>query len=168
MRGHRRGNFEAGSAGSTVETVWARRHRVRVVFSGQEGTGVDAFSVLLVDDEEEFLETLVKRLAKRKLMVTGVTNAQDAIRILNEKPIDVVVLDVKMPGMDGLEALREIKNTSPQVEVIMLTGHANMEAAIQGMELGAFDYLMKPMDIDELLYKLQDAYKKKTLQEQAR
>lgn len=129
---------------------------------------MDAFSVLLVDDEEEFLETLVKRLAKRKLLVTGVTNAQDAIRILKEKSIDIVVLDVKMPGMDGLEALRQIKNTRPEVEVIMLTGHANMEAAIQGMELGAFDYLMKPMDIDELLYKLQDAYKKKTLQEQVK
>jgi len=79
-----------------------------------------------------------------------------------------VVLDVKMPGMDGMEALRQIKSTSPDVEVIMLTGHANMEAAMQGMELGAFDYLMKPMDIDELLYKLQDAYKKKTLRELAR
>jgi DNA-binding NtrC family response regulator len=129
---------------------------------------MDAFSVLLVDDEEEFLETLVKRLAKRKLDVTGVTSALDALRVLNEKPVDVVVLDVKMPGMDGLEALRQIKITSPDVEVIMLTGHANMEAAIQGMELGAFDYLMKPMDIDELLYKLQDAYKKKTLRELAK
>lgn len=129
---------------------------------------MDAFSVLLVDDEEEFLETLVKRLAKRKLDVTGVTSALDALRVLNEKPVDVVVLDVKMPGMDGLEALRQIKITSPDVEVIMLTGHANMEAAIQGMELGAFDYLMKPMDIDELLYKLQDAYKKKTLKELAK
>lgn len=129
---------------------------------------MDAFSVLLVDDEEEFLETLVKRLTKRKLLVTGVTNAEDAIRILNEKPVDIVVLDVKMPGMDGLEALRQIKKTSPDVEVIMLTGHANMEAAIQGMELGAFDYLMKPMDIDELLYKLQDAYKKKSLREQVK
>ncbi len=129
---------------------------------------MEAFSVLLVDDEEEFLETLVKRLTKRKLDVTGVTSALDAIRVLKEKPVDIVVLDVKMPGMDGLEALRQIKSTSPDVEVIMLTGHANMEAAMQGMELGAFDYLMKPMDIDELLYKLQDAYKKKTLRELAR
>jgi len=129
---------------------------------------VEAFSVLLVDDEEEFLETLVKRLTKRKLDVTGVTSALDAIRVLKEKPVDIVVLDVKMPGMDGMEALRQIKSTSPDVEVIMLTGHANMEAAMQGMELGAFDYLMKPMDIDELLYKLQDAYKKKTLRELAR
>jgi len=128
---------------------------------------VDAFSVLLVDDEEEFLETLVKRLIKRKLTVAGRNNAQDAIEFLKVNPVDVVVLDVKMPGMDGLEALREIKRCNPLVEVIMLTGHANMEVAIHGMELGAFDYLMKPMDIDELLYKLQDAYKKKQLQEKS-
>lgn len=126
---------------------------------------MNAFSVLLVDDEEEFLETLVKRLTKRKLTVAGRNNAMDAIEFLKSNPVDIVVLDVKMPGMDGLEALREIKQCKPEVEVIMLTGHANMEVAIQGMELGAFDYLMKPMDIDELLYKLQDAYKKKQLQE---
>ena len=71
-----------------------------------------------------------------------------------------------MPGMNGLDTLKEIKKIKPLVEVIMLTGHANVEAGIQGMELGAFDYLMKPIDIDELLYKLQDAYKKKSLQEQ--
>jgi DNA-binding NtrC family response regulator len=70
-----------------------------------------------------------------------------------------------MPDMDGIETLREIKKLRPYVEVIMLTGHANVEVAIQGMELGAFDYLMKPMDIDELLYKLQDAYKKKSCAE---
>jgi DNA-binding NtrC family response regulator len=79
--------------------------------------------------------------------------------------VDVVVLDVKMPGMDGIQTLKAIKSMDPLVEVIMLTGHASVEVAIQGMELGAFDYLMKPMDIDELLYKVQDAYKKKALQE---
>lgn len=127
---------------------------------------MDEFSVLLVDDEKEFLETLVKRLKKRKLLTIGVESAAEALRVLQERPIDVVVMDVKMPGMDGIEALRQIKKISPLVEVIMLTGHANMEVAIQGMELGAFDYLMKPMDIDELLYKLQDAFQKKSLQEE--
>jgi DNA-binding NtrC family response regulator len=127
---------------------------------------VDAFNVLLVDDEEEFLETLVKRLTKRKLTVSGVSSGEKALQALENSEFDVVVLDVKMPGMDGLETLREIKKQCPLVEVIMLTGHANMEVAIQGMESGAFDYLMKPMDIDELLYKLQDAYKRKLLQEQ--
>jgi len=126
---------------------------------------VDTFKVLLVDDEVEFLETLVKRLKKRNLTVSGVNSGEQAIEALARDPVDVVVLDVKMPGMNGLETLREIKKSCPLVEVIMLTGHASMEVAIEGMEQGAFDYLMKPMDIDELLYKLQDAYKKKKLHE---
>lgn len=127
---------------------------------------MDAFSVLLVDDEEEFLETLVKRLRKRKLTVSGVKSGEEAIEFLDKEQVDVAVLDVKMPGIGGIQTLSAIKKRWPLVEVIMLTGHANMEAAIEGMELGAFDYLMKPMDIDELLYKLQDAYKKKLLHEQ--
>jgi DNA-binding NtrC family response regulator len=126
---------------------------------------VDTFKVLLVDDEVEFLETLVKRLKKRNLTVWGVNSGEQAMEALAKEPVDVVVLDVKMPGMNGLETLREIKKSCPLVEVIMLTGHASMEVAIEGMEQGAFDYLMKPMDIDELLYKLQDAYKKKKLHE---
>lgn len=127
---------------------------------------MEAFNVLLVDDEVEFLETLVKRLKRRNLAASGVNSGEEALRVLKETPVDVVVLDMKMPGMNGLETLREIKRHWPLVEVLMLTGHANMEVAIQGMELGAFDYLMKPTDIDELLYKLQDAYKKKQLHEQ--
>lgn len=127
---------------------------------------MDTFNVLLVDDEIEFLETLVKRLKKRKLTVHGVGSGEEAIQILKEVPVDVAVLDVKMPGMSGLDTLRIIKRDYPSIEVIMLTGHANIEVAIEGMKLGAFDYLMKPMDIDELLYKLQDAYKRKQLQEQ--
>jgi DNA-binding NtrC family response regulator len=126
---------------------------------------VDTFNVLLVDDEVEFLETLVKRLKKRNLTVAGVNSGEKALEVLAQTPVDVVVLDVKMPGMDGVTTLKEIKKRWPLVEVIMLTGHASMEVAIEGMEMGAFDYLMKPMDIDELLYKLQDAYKKKTLHE---
>ena len=125
---------------------------------------MDAFSVLLVDDELEFLETLVKRLKKRNLAVQGVKSGEEALDWLSKESVDVVVLDVKMPGMDGIETLSRIKKSHPLVEVIMLTGHASMEVAIEGMELGAFDYLMKPMNIDELLYKLQDAYLKKTLQ----
>lgn len=127
---------------------------------------MDAFSVLLVDDELEFLETLMKRLKKRNLEVQGAKSGDEALSMLAEGMVDVVVLDVKMPGMDGIETLRAIKKLYPLVEVIMLTGHANMEVAIEGMELGAFDYLMKPMNIDELLYKLQDAHQKKSLQRQ--
>ena len=126
---------------------------------------MDSFSVLLVDDEEEFLATVLKRLKKRKMNAAGVGNGEEALKILDRTPVDVVVLDVKMPGMDGIQTLREIKKRSPLIEVVMLTGHASMEVAIEGMEIGAFDYLMKPVEIDELLYKLQDAYKKKLIQE---
>ena len=121
--------------------------------------------VLLVDDEVEFLETLIKRMKKRNVDITGVRSGEDALSALDQKPADVVVLDVRMPGMDGIETLKQIKKRHPLTEVIMLTGHANMEVAVQGMELGAFDYLMKPMDIDELLYKVEDAYKGKKIQE---
>lgn len=126
---------------------------------------MDPINVLLVDDEAEFLETLVKRLKKRSVSVTAVPCGEEALALLEKEPVDVVVLDVKMPGMGGIETLRRIKKDHPMTEVIMLTGHANVEVAIQGMETGAFDYLMKPMDIDDLLYKLRDAHKKKLLQE---
>lgn len=121
--------------------------------------------VLLVDDEIEFIQTLVKRLNKRKLPATCAGSGEEALAALEQIPADVVVLDVKMPGMDGIDVLREIKSRHPLVEVIMLTGHADVDVAIEGMELGAFDYLMKPMEIDELLYKIQDAHQKKSIQE---
>jgi DNA-binding NtrC family response regulator len=121
--------------------------------------------VLLVDDEVDFLETLVQRLEKRNMNVSGVQSGEEAIESLNQHYVDVVVLDVKMPGMDGLQVLREIKMRQPSVEVIMLTGHANTEAAFQGMQLGAFDYLIKPVNIDELLKKIQAACEKKSLLE---
>jgi len=127
---------------------------------------VDTFNVLLVDDEEEFLETLVKRMKKRNVNATGVKSGEEALELLDQHPVDVVVLDVRMPGMDGIEALKEIKRRHPLIEVIMLTGHASVEVAVQGMELGAFDYLMKPIDIDELLYKVEDAHKNKLIQEE--
>jgi DNA-binding NtrC family response regulator len=127
---------------------------------------LDRLSILLVDDESEFLETLVKRLKKRKVDVAGVGSGEEALEWLKQHKTDVVVLDVRMPGIDGIQTLREIKGRYPLVEVIMLTGHASMEAAIEGMEIGAFDYLMKPVDIDDLLYKIQDAHKKKSLHEE--
>ena len=122
--------------------------------------------VLLVDDEAEFLETLIKRIKKRNVDISGVNSGEEALKVLARNQVDVVVLDVRMPGMDGIETLRALKKAYPLTEVIMLTGHASVEAAVEGMELGAFDYLMKPMQIDDLLYKIQDAYKKKTIQEQ--
>ena len=127
---------------------------------------VNEFKVMLVDDEKDFLETLCKRLTKRKLDVISANSGQEAIEKIQEFPVDVVVLDVRMPGMNGIETLKEIKRIKPSVEVIMLTAHADVQVAIEGMELGAFDYLMKPMEIDDLLYKLQDAYKKKWCREE--
>jgi DNA-binding NtrC family response regulator len=124
-----------------------------------------ACEVLIVDDEVEFLDTLIKRLRRRKLSVRAAHSGEEALKRLDEAPVDVVVLDVKMPGMGGIGALREIKSRHPLVEVIMLTGHASVEAAIEGMELGAFDYLMKPLELDELLYKIQDAHGRKSIQE---
>jgi DNA-binding NtrC family response regulator len=126
---------------------------------------LDPFNVLFVDDEVDFLETLLKRMKKRDLEVSGVKSGEEALEFLDQNSADVVVLDVKMPGMDGIQALKEIKTRHPLIEVVMLTGHASVEVAIQGMELGAFDYLMKPIDIDDLLYKIQDAYKKKAIHE---
>jgi DNA-binding NtrC family response regulator len=125
---------------------------------------MEGFNVLLVDDEGEFLDTLVKRIQKRKVNAKGVKSGEEALAFLENNPVDVVVLDVRMPGMDGIETLRALKRQHPLTEVIMLTGHASLEVAIEGMELGAFDYLMKPVEIDDLLYKLQDANKRRTIQ----
>jgi len=121
--------------------------------------------LLLVDDESDFRNTLLKRLQRRSVDVHGVASGETALAWLGDEQADVVILDVRMPGMDGIETLRQIKSRHPLVEVIMLTGHASMEVAIEGMQIGAFDYLMKPMDMDELLYKAQDAFKKKSIQE---
>lgn len=118
--------------------------------------------VMLVDDEVPFVETMTKRLDKRGLKIISAHSGQDALRLLEkEGGVEVIILDVKMPGMDGIETLQEIKKRHPLKEVIMLTGHATVETAIEGMKLGAFDYLMKPCDIDALVAKVDDAAKKK-------
>ncbi len=123
--------------------------------------------VLLVDDEQPFVEALSKRLTKRGLEVIAAFSGLEALQIIDQdKRIDTVVLDVKMPGMDGIETLKAIKAKVPLVEVIMLTGHATVESAIEGMKLGALDYLMKPCDMEILLAKIQDAKGRKTTQEQ--
>jgi len=125
---------------------------------------MDRFNVLLVDDEGEFLDTLVKRIQKRNVNAVGVKSGEDALAFLGKNPVDVVVMDVRMPGMDGIETLRELKRQHPLTEVIMLTGHASLEVAIGRREFGAFDYLMQIVEIDGLLYKLQDANKRRSIQ----
>jgi len=125
----------------------------------------EPMTVLFVDDEPDFLQTLLKRMRKRDVDAAGVGSGEEALVHLAQFPADVVVLDVRMPGMGGIETLRAIKKKTPLTEVVMLTGHASLEVAREGMENGAFDYLMKPVDIDDLLYKIQDAFHKKTIQE---
>jgi DNA-binding NtrC family response regulator len=118
--------------------------------------------VLLVDDEVPFVETMTKRLSKRDLSIITAFSGEEALEMLSKnRNTDIVILDVKMPGMDGIETLKKIRNQFPLMEVIMLTGHATVESAIKGMKLGAFDYLMKPCEIEQLMAKVQEAAKKK-------
>ena len=119
-------------------------------------------NILLVDDEVPFVETVTKRLARRDLNIVPAFNGHEAMDQLGKHGnLEVVILDVKMPGMDGIETLKEIKKKYPLVEVIMLTGHATVESAIDGMKLGAFDYLMKPCDMDNLVSKVMEAAARK-------
>ena len=118
--------------------------------------------VMLVDDEVPFVETMTKRLEKRNITVITAFSGQDALTTMgSHQNLDVVILDVKMPGMDGLETLKEIKKKFPLLEVVMLTGHATVESAIEGMKFGAFDYLMKPCDMEQLMGKVNEATCKK-------
>ncbi len=113
--------------------------------------------ILLIDDELTFLETVITRLRLRGIEAEGVDSGEKALEAMRAKLFDAVVLDVSMPGMDGVATLRELKRINPEVPVIMLTGHATLETADEGMELGAFDYMMKPCPIDELLDKVSEA-----------
>ena len=122
--------------------------------------------VLLVDDEEQFVEQLSERLKIRNYDVSSCFSGQEAVDNIGKYLYDVVILDVAMPGIDGIEALKQIKKRRPLTEVIMLTGHATVESAIEGMKLGAFDYLMKPCDTDELTRKIDSAHQRKAEQEE--
>jgi len=116
--------------------------------------------MMIVDDEERFLATMKKLLAKKGYDVVTASSGAEALEIMSVQTIHVVILDVKMPGMDGNETLREIKKRFPLSEVIMLTGHATMESAVEGLKSGAIDYLMKPADLDDIIKKAEDAFEK--------
>ncbi len=120
-------------------------------------------NILLVDDEADFVETMTKRFRIRKMPVTSAGSGLEALKLVEEQDFDVVILDVRMPGMDGLEVLRQIRAKRPLTEVIMLTGHASLDAGMQGMSLGAYDYVLKPADFDELLDKVRRAAERKAL-----
>ncbi|WP_045222317.1 response regulator [Desulfonatronum thioautotrophicum] len=120
--------------------------------------GTSGMKLLLVDDEERFRTTLAKRLADKGIDVTTLDSGVSALRYILEHPVDVIVLDIKMPELDGIETLKEIKKINPGIEVILLTGHGSIDTAIVGMRLGAYDYLMKPCELEILLKKIIGAY----------
>ena len=122
---------------------------------------MEGMKIMLVDDEERFLSTTQKLLTKKGIDVVTAASGAEALETLNHKYIHVVILDVKMPGMDGNETLKKIKRQFPLVEVIMLTGHATVESAIDGLKSGATDYLMKPTEIDDLIAKAREAFRKR-------
>jgi len=127
------------------------------------------FNVLVVDDEEDFLDTLMNRLKKRNIDTIGCHSGEEALELMKKKIFDVVVLDIKMPGgMDGIETLREIKKIQPDAEILLLTGHASVETSVEGMKLGAFDYLLKPIKLEDLLEKMAQALEKKDTVEHKR
>ena len=119
---------------------------------------MEAMRLMLVDDEERFLSTTKKLLERKGYQVLTATTGEKALEILGSTNVHVVILDVKMPGMDGNATLVEIKRQYPMTEVIMLTGHATVESAIEGLKAGAMDYLMKPTDIDDLVAKAEEAF----------
>lgn len=117
--------------------------------------------MMLVDDEERFLSTTAKLLSRKGYEVVTSVSGAEALEKLTSHNIHVVILDVKMPGMDGLETLKAIKSMYPLVEVIMLTGHGTVESAVDGLKAGATDYLVKPTDINDLIQKAEEAFEKR-------
>ena len=121
--------------------------------------------LLIVDDEEQFAEALSARLSMRNYEVMTSLTGEDAIEKIKNYNFDVVILDVRLPGIEGTEVMREIKNLKPLTEIIMLTGHGTVEMAIEGMKLGAFDFLMKPCETEDLTEKINKAHDRKADQE---
>lgn len=117
--------------------------------------------VLLVDDEVEFSSALAERLQLRNYDVKTASNALEALGLIHSYPPDVVILDLRIPGMDGIETLKAIKKFDPTIEVIMLTGHGDIQSVEEGMKSGALEYIMKPVDIGELISKIDKAKKKR-------
>jgi len=122
------------------------------------------FKVLLVDDEEELVTALAERLQMRGMETSVVYSGEQALHVIPDKVPDVILLDLKMPGMDGLEVLRRVKKTHPPIQVVILTGHGSDKDAESATRLGAFGYLRKPVDINELVQTLDRAYQQKLVE----
>jgi DNA-binding NtrC family response regulator len=121
--------------------------------------------ILLVDDEVVFTTNMSRLLSTRGYQVTAVNNGEEAIRALKEKPFDVTVLDLKMPLMDGITTLQQMKKLNLLTEVLILTGHGSMDTAFQAIEMGAYDYVTKPCEIAELVTKIEAAHARKRVKE---
>ena len=121
--------------------------------------------ILLVDDEVVFTTNMTRLLTSRGYQVTPVKNGEEALAALKEKPFDVMVLDLKMPMMDGITTLQEMKKLNLLTEVLILTGHGSMDTAFQAIEMGAYDYVTKPCEIAELVSKIEAAYARKKVKE---
>lgn len=121
----------------------------------------------MIDDEVDFTTPLGKRLARRGIHVDAVSSGPAGLAAMEESTFDVVLLDIKMEGMDGIKTLSEIKRIHPLIEVVMLTGHANTDIVISSLAMGAFDYLMKPVDMDELIRKIENATARKKRNEES-
>lgn len=119
--------------------------------------------VLLVDDEVDFLEVMEERLVARGIEVSTSSTAEEALERIDRDLFDAVILDLQMPGMDGLEALKRIKERRPEIQVILLTGHATVEKGVEAIKLGAMDFVEKPADLEALSEKIIKAHKKKML-----
>lgn len=128
---------------------------------GKKEVKADQIKVLLVDDEVGFVNILAKRLGKRNMEVTPAYTGTEAIQLVRKQDFDVAVLDLKMEEMDGIEVLKVFKKMDPNMVVIMLTGHGSQQAAKEGIEWGAFDYLTKPCELEELLAKIREAYQER-------
>ena len=122
-----------------------------------------AANVLLIDDEQQFLKVLEERLETRGLKVNTATSGEDALALIDDRNFDAIVLDLAMPGIDGIETLRLLKEKNPDLEIIMLTGHATVQKGIEAMKLGAEDFLEKPVDLSILLERISEAKNKRIL-----
>jgi two-component system, NtrC family, sensor kinase len=136
------------------------RHKISESDNDSDNNQINELNVLLVDDEKHFREILVKRLKQRGMVALQASDGEEALRLLEEKPVNVIVMDVKMPKMNGIETLRHVKERYPATEVIMLTGHASTKDGVDGIKSGAFDYLTKPIEFEQLLRKIRQAQNK--------
>lgn len=155
---------------SVIETLF-EVSKFRAGADGEEmmtdnsGDKPDKPRLLIVDDEEGYVNILAKRLTKRNFLVKTALSGAQGIQELRGGDFDVAILDLKMEGMDGIEVLKVFKQMAPQLEVVMLTGHGSEQAAREGIKFGAFDYLTKPCELDELVDKLRQACKRRSCSE---